>query len=279
MSSRLERLRKALPTILEAVLGLAVIAFVVISIWWFVEVVTDDRTLSARDAFVGLAYFAGVVLIVLVVWAAIRFLTGVGGRRVPPGSPLDGDRYIVVTQMRYGVALIAFGATIGIIFGLAFPDDKGIALSLGTAALGAGAAMLPGGASASATARMNKRQEAKDDEAAARATTETVRAATGTYTVPAATAAPAASGAEPEAEPADGAMAPDALAEHPDHPSNELDAGEAEIEGSAPELVGADEAVEGDAPPVLEDADDAADGADGDDAAGEGEEGDKPPTP
>jgi hypothetical protein len=226
MSARLERLRKALPTLLEAVLALAVLAFVVISIWWFVEVVTDDTELSARDAFVGLGYFAGVVLIVLVAWAAIRGWTGVaGGRRMRSGSELDADRYIIVTQLRYGAALIVFGAAIGIIFGLAFTDDKGVALALGTAAVGAGAAMLPGGASASATARMNKKLEAE-------------------------ASANGAPNSEPEA---DEVMDPDALAEHPDHPSNELDAGEAEVEGGTPEMVGADEDVEGDAPPVLDD--------------------------
>jgi hypothetical protein len=227
-SSWIAWLRRSIPTIVGGVLAAAVVAFVFFSIWWFLEVANDKKDLSAGDAFVGLGYFAGVVLVVLFVWMSVRYLTGVsrsGGSASP--THLDQDRYIVVTQLRLGVLLIVFGAAVGIIFGLAFDDNKGVALALGTAALGAGAAMLPGGASAQASNRL------KDKAAAVAA------------------GADEGAGSEP-ATPEAVEYDQQAHAEHPDHPANDMDAGSAEVEGE-PELVGADEAVEGTDPPVLDD--------------------------
>jgi hypothetical protein len=224
-------LRRSLPTIVGVVLALAVAAFVGFSVWWFVQVVNDNQQLSAGDAFLGLAYFAGVVLVVLLVWVTVRYLTGMSraGRSAKP-THLDQDRYLIVTQLRLGVLLIVFGAGIGIIFGLTFDDKKGVALALGTAAIGAGAAMLPGGASAQASNRIGKQMDTDADAAAA--------------------AGGEGSSAEAGATP-EGGYDQDALVEHPDHPENDLDAGSAEVEGE-PELVGSDEAVDGEGPPVLD---------------------------
>jgi hypothetical protein len=67
------------------------------------------------------------------------------------------DRMIVLSQLWMGVGLIVFGAGIAVLFGVVFSDrdiDK-IALSIGTAVIGTGAALLPAGASASASGRIN----------------------------------------------------------------------------------------------------------------------------
>jgi len=67
------------------------------------------------------------------------------------------DRMIVLSQLWMGVGLIVFGAGIAVLFGVVFSDrdiDK-VALSIGTAVIGTGAALLPAGASASASGRIN----------------------------------------------------------------------------------------------------------------------------
>jgi hypothetical protein len=59
-----------------------------------------------------------------------------------------------MAQMRYGCALVTVGAGLAVVFGLAFDDETGVALSIGTAVIGVGAALLPAGAAANASTRI-----------------------------------------------------------------------------------------------------------------------------
>jgi hypothetical protein len=99
--------------------------------------------------------------LVLVYWAlrAINNSIKKGAPMLTAGEDATraADRMIVLSQLWMGVGLIVFGAGIAVLFGVVFSDrdiDK-IALSIGTAVIGTGAALLPAGASASASGRIN----------------------------------------------------------------------------------------------------------------------------
>jgi hypothetical protein len=61
-------------------------------------------------------------------------------------SPVRGDRLIIFAQLVFGALLVGFGSLLAVIF----PDTK----EIGTLVIGAGAALLPGGAAASASSRI-----------------------------------------------------------------------------------------------------------------------------
>src|SRR4051812_8452760 len=66
-------------------------------------------------------------------------------------SPHDSDRRIIVSQLYVACVLILGGAVLGLVgYKVA---DAAIGATLGTAVIGAGAALLPSGAAASAAAR------------------------------------------------------------------------------------------------------------------------------
>jgi hypothetical protein len=108
---------------------------------------------------IALVVVAGVL--VLVYWAIrainVSIRKSVRSRAGDEDASRAADRMIVVSQLWMGVGLIVFGATIAVLFGVVFSDrdiDK-VALSIGTAVIGTGAALLPAGASASASGRIN----------------------------------------------------------------------------------------------------------------------------
>ena len=100
-------------------------------------------------------------VLVLVYWAIrainVSIRKSVRSRAGDEDASRAADRMIVVSQLWMGVGLIVFGAIIAVLFGVVFSDrdiDK-VALSIGTAVIGTGAALLPAGASASASGRIN----------------------------------------------------------------------------------------------------------------------------
>jgi hypothetical protein len=108
-----------------------------------------------------IAFALGSGILVLLYWAFRAINLSI--RKSAPTSPASedasrsADRMIVVSQLWMGVGLIVFGASIAVLFGVVFSDrdiDK-VALSIGTAVIGTGAALLPAGASASASGRIN----------------------------------------------------------------------------------------------------------------------------
>jgi hypothetical protein len=103
----------------------------------------------------GLAAGVGGVAIAVGAYGAVRAVNK--WIRVSQGKP-DGsaDHLIIVSQLWLGGLLVVLGATLGLIFGvlLGANDTNKIALSIGTAVIGVGAALLPAGAAASASARL-----------------------------------------------------------------------------------------------------------------------------
>jgi hypothetical protein len=104
---------------------------------------------------IALVVVAGVIVLVYWAFRAInRAMPSPGG--AGDQASRSADRLIVLSQLWMAVGLIVFGAGIAVIFGVLFSDrdiDK-VALSIGTAVIGTGAALLPAGASASASGRI-----------------------------------------------------------------------------------------------------------------------------
>jgi hypothetical protein len=144
------------------------------AVYWFLQV-TNGGKIDAGAAFIGLGYIAGAAAIVALaaLWAvrmyavvadettrrrlmdripATRFGTLRVGNLFSPS--FSSDHRIVLAQLRYGSLLVIGGASLAVIFGLTFNDDKGVALAIGTAVVGAGAALLPAGAAATASNRI-----------------------------------------------------------------------------------------------------------------------------
>ena len=78
---------------------------------------------------------------------------GPDGAATPPPQPAAGapnwDRIVILAQLVAGVALVVFGALLAALTKEATHD-------IGTAVIGVGAALIPSGAAASATARIAK---------------------------------------------------------------------------------------------------------------------------
>jgi hypothetical protein len=64
-------------------------------------------------------------------------------------GPQRGDRWLIFAQLFSGVALVVFGALLAALTKAATHD-------IGTAVIGVGAALIPAGAAASASARINQ---------------------------------------------------------------------------------------------------------------------------
>jgi hypothetical protein len=144
----------------EMAVAALVLVFAVAGIVWFVISIGDGGDFQAGDAFAGLGYLAATLAVAL---AAIWFLRNWIGptppepvTRAPVAPPAEaaGDRLIVLHQMRFGAALIALGAVLGVVFGVVLNDQNGVAIAMGTAAIGAGAALIPAGAATSASHRI-----------------------------------------------------------------------------------------------------------------------------
>jgi hypothetical protein len=144
----------------EMAVAALVVVFAVAGIVWFVISIGDGGDFQAGDAFAGLGYLAATLAIAL---AAVWFLRNWIGAappepvaRAPVAPPAEaaGDRLIVLQQMRFGAALIALGAVLGVVFGVVLDDQNGVAIAMGTAAIGAGAALIPAGAATSASHRI-----------------------------------------------------------------------------------------------------------------------------
>src|SRR4051794_3351859 len=140
---------------------IVVAVFLAAGLVWFVVAADTNGSFATEDAYIGLGYLAATLGVGLLAFAVIRyFLTGgmseassvERSKERPPGAAHDRD--IVTTQLRLGAGLIALGAVLAVVFGLAFDDTNGIAIAMGTAVIGAGAALLPAGAAASASARI-----------------------------------------------------------------------------------------------------------------------------
>jgi hypothetical protein len=130
--------------------------FVLATVVWFIVVAASNGTVDAGQAFVGLGYAAGVVLIVLLVLVGAQYLNRGLGSPPPPASGDDewAERKIIKAQLWVGAFLIAFGATLAVVFGVVLDDTDKVALAIGTAVIGAGAALMPPGAAAGAGQRL-----------------------------------------------------------------------------------------------------------------------------
>jgi hypothetical protein len=70
---------------------------------------------------------------------------------VPDTEPQRGDRWLILAQLLLGAALVVFGALLAALSKEAVHD-------IGTAVIGVGAALLPAGVAASASARIRQSQ-------------------------------------------------------------------------------------------------------------------------
>jgi hypothetical protein len=66
-----------------------------------------------------------------------------------PGTTTGEDRLLIFAQLLFGAALVVFGALLAALTKQATHD-------IGTAVIGVGAALIPAGAAASASARINQ---------------------------------------------------------------------------------------------------------------------------
>lgn len=172
-------INRARPALMQArtAFWLVLVLFVGAAIAWFVIVAATDGGVDAGQAFLGLGYMSAVVIVVLTILLAVRLLGG--GDRQPPLSedattdagPPSGhersinermnERSIIKWQLGVGAFLIAFGAALGLVFGVLLEDGTdGISLAIGTAVIGAGAALLPPGAAAGAGERARNDEDA-----------------------------------------------------------------------------------------------------------------------
>jgi len=142
-----------------AVAALSLVAFIGGAITWFI-IALDGGDFDAGQAFLGLAYLGAVVVGVLLILFAIQYFD----RDRPPRRNANrvSDQTIVVTQLALGTFLIAFGAVLGIVFGVVVEDKvDGVSLAIGTAVIGTGAALLPPGAAAGAGERLTTKLKDK----------------------------------------------------------------------------------------------------------------------
>jgi hypothetical protein len=159
-----DRLRSALESVALIVPTLALVAFVVGAVLWFIASAKSNGTIDTGGAFAGLGYMGAAVAVVLLAVLGARLLGlltsrragGQGPRR--PARPTD-DRGIIRSQLAWGSGLVITGAIIGLVC-LCFvhPSDlvEGPVLALATAVIGAGATLLPAGAASSAGTRIQQ---------------------------------------------------------------------------------------------------------------------------
>jgi hypothetical protein len=173
MSERLKSwINRARPALTQArtMVWIVVALFVGAATAWFVIVAATDGGIDAGQAFLGLGYMSAVVIVVLMALLAVRLL----GNGAAQSRPSEGDakpdaqrtreneQAIVKWQICIGAFLIAFGAVLAVVFGVLLEDGtNGISLAIGTAVIGAGAALLPPGAAAGAGERARQVKEAE----------------------------------------------------------------------------------------------------------------------
>lgn len=157
----------------ELVVAALVLVYAVAGLVWFVISIGDGGDFSAGDAFAGLGYLAATLAIALAaIWFLRRWIAPAqpapaAPAAVSPPPEAAGDRIIVLSQMRFGAALIALGAVLGVVFGVVLNDQNGVAIAMGTAAIGAGAALIPAGAATSASHRILQTLHTPGDAGAA----------------------------------------------------------------------------------------------------------------
>jgi hypothetical protein len=144
-------------------IGVSLVVFVVWGIVWFI-VASDGGGFDAGKVFVGLAYAVVVVFGVLLILLVAKYLENNRAKSTQAADPAGEakEQTIVIAQLGLGALLIVLGAAFALVFGLVIEDgglkgQKALALAIGTAVIGAGAAMLPPGAAAGADARMKRR--------------------------------------------------------------------------------------------------------------------------
>lgn len=98
---------------------------------------------------------AGAILgIVILVWVLNKILGGGPSSGVQPAVAAESDRQIILIQLLLGAVLVLLGALGALIFGVVLEDEDNIAVAIGTAVIGTGAALLPAGAAARAGSRI-----------------------------------------------------------------------------------------------------------------------------
>jgi hypothetical protein len=108
---------------------------------WFIAIVWGDRTISAADAFVGLGYLAGVLLVALLVMLGWQFLGLIrGGEWRRRRRENDSGHSIIRAQLAWRSMLVIVGAIVGLICLCSVqPSDEpaGPVLALATAVISA----------------------------------------------------------------------------------------------------------------------------------------------
>jgi hypothetical protein len=145
--------------------AIVALAFGIAAAWWFIAAAGGNGELKIGNAFAGLGYLSGALLVATLVlalgWLASAWRSREPGppRRRGPRRGGGDDRGIVRAQLAWGAGLVIVGAIVGLIC-LCFvhPGDtaQGPVLALATATIGAGATLLPAGAASAASARMTQ---------------------------------------------------------------------------------------------------------------------------
>jgi hypothetical protein len=140
-------------------IGISLVVFIGGAVTWFIIAAADGGDFDAGQAFLGLAYVAALVFGVLFILFVARYLDNSRNRHTGSAQPASqaAEQRIIVAQLWIGASLIAFGAVLAIVFGVVVEDEgqESISLAIGTAVIGAGAALMPPGAAAGAGARIN----------------------------------------------------------------------------------------------------------------------------
>src|SRR3954451_18757266 len=150
------------------VAGVALLAFVAGAVLWFVRAAKNDGTIAAGNAFVGLGYMAGALLIVLLAIVGLRLLAGASAAprrrpplRTPPPRRAADEHAIIRMQLAWGSTLVIVGALVGLLcLCILHRGSNGPVLALATAVISAGAVLLPAGAAGGASARLLQQQQA-----------------------------------------------------------------------------------------------------------------------
>lgn len=159
------KIREDLQGTVRVVAPLALFVFLVGAVAWFIAIVWGDQTISAADAFVGLGYLAGVLLVALLAMLGWQLLGLIrGGEWRWRRRENDSEHSIIRAQMAWGSMLVIVGAVVGLIC-LCFVDPSeevaGPVLALATAVISAGAVLLPAGAAGSASSRLQQQAAAE----------------------------------------------------------------------------------------------------------------------
>jgi hypothetical protein len=176
-----DKLRSTLTSVALIAPIVALIAFVIGAVLWFIASAKGDGTIDAGSAFAGLGYMGAALAVVLLTVLGARLLGMLNSYRPADRGPRrparrPDDRAIIHSQLAWGSGLVITGAIVGLIC-LCFvhPSDAvaGPVLALATAVIGSGATLLPAGAASAAGTRIQQQLGEAADAPEAKTTSVT----------------------------------------------------------------------------------------------------------